>query len=83
MVSTIKVGTNGTLFAFVLGRGLMKANEGKSTEWTPLSNNFGEAIPLHVAINPTNLDHLALTTQENGILESIDGGVTWTPFGNS
>lgn len=82
VVSTVKVGTNGSLYAFVLGRGLMKANEGKPTQWTLLSNSFGEAIPLHMAINPTNPDHLALTTQENGVLESLDGGATWAPFGD-
>lgn len=83
VVSTVKVGASGSLYAFVLGRGLMKANEGKPTEWTLLSNNFGEAIPLHVAINPTNPEHLALTTQGNGVLESINGGASWTLFGGS
>ncbi len=81
VVSTVKVGPDSSLFAFVLGRGFMKSNESKPAEWTPLSNGFGEAIPLHIAINPVDLNHLALTTQENVVLESIDGGATWAPFG--
>ena len=72
----------GHLFAFVLWRGLMKAHENKPNDWTSLSNGFAEAIPLHIAIDPVNSSHLALTTQNNGVLESIDGGVTWSPFGN-
>ena len=83
VVSTVKVGPDGSLLAFVLGRGLMKASEKKPDEWTVLSNGFAEAIPLHIAIDPANPNHLALTTQENGVLESIDGGATWGPFGKS
>ena len=65
VVSTVKVGPNGSLLAFVLGRGLMKASESKPDEWTLLSNGFGDAIPLHLAINPADGNHLALTTQSN------------------
>lgn len=83
VVSTVKVGADGSLLAFVLGRGLMKASESKPGEWTLLSNGFARAIPLHIAIDPANAHHLALTTQDNGVLESIDGGVTWMPFGKS
>lgn len=81
VVSTVKVGPEGSLFAFILGRGLMKTSEKKPDEWTVLSKGFAKAIPLHIAIDPANPSHLALTTQENGVLESIDGGATWAPFG--
>ena len=83
VVSIIKAGSNGTLLAFVLGRGFVKASEDKPNDWTVLSNGFGEAIPLHLAIDPLDSNHLALTTQNNDVLESRDGGSTWTPFGNS
>jgi photosystem II stability/assembly factor-like uncharacterized protein len=83
VVSAVKVGPDGSLLAFVLGRGLMKASENKPDDWTLLSNGFAEAIPLHIAIDPADPNHLALTTQENGVLESIDGGATWAPFGKS
>ena len=81
VVSAVKTGPNGILLAFVLGQGLMKAQEDKPREWTVLSNGFGDAIPLHIAIDPTDGNHLALTTQNNGVLESRDGGSTWAPFG--
>ena len=81
VVSAVKTGPNGTLLAFVLGQGLMKASEDKPQEWTGLSNDFGDAIPLHIAIDPADGNHLALTTQNNDVLESRDSGSTWAPFG--
>ena len=81
VVSAVKTGLNGTLLAFVLGQGLMKSQEGTPKEWTVLSNDFGDAIPLHIAIDPADSNHLALTTQNNDVLESRDGGSTWAPFG--
>ena len=81
VVSAVKAGPNGTLLAFVLGQGLMKASEDKPQEWTGLSNDFGDAIPLHIAIDPADGNHLALTTQNNDVLESRDSGSTWAPFG--
>ena len=83
VVSLVETGPNNGLFAFVLGRGLMKASEDKPKDWTVLSNGFGEAIPLHLAVDPADGNHLALTTQNNEVLESRDGGSTWTSFGKS
>ena len=81
VVSAIETGPNGSLYANVLGQGLMKAQEDKPKEWTVQSNGFGDAIPLHIAIDPADSKHLALTTQNNDVLESLDGGSTWAPFG--
>lgn len=81
VVSLVETGTNNALFAFVLGRGFMKASEDKPKDWMVLSNGFGEAIPLHLAVDPADGNHLALTTQNNDVLESRDGGSTWAPFG--
>jgi photosystem II stability/assembly factor-like uncharacterized protein len=83
VVSLVETGPNSALFAFVLGRGLMKASEDKPKDWMVLSNGFGKAIPLHLAIDPADGNHLALTTQNNDVLESRDGGSTWASFGKS
>ena len=83
VVSMIKTGPEGALLAFVLGKGLMKASEDRPGEWTSLSNGFGESIPLHLAISSTDSKWLALTAQDNAVMESRDGGFTWTPFGQS
>ena len=83
VVSMIKGGLDGALLAFVLGRGLVKAREDKPKEWTVLSNGLADAIPLHFAIDPADSNHFALTTQANDVLESRDGGSTWTTFGKT
>jgi len=81
IVSLVKTGAGKSIYAFVLGRGLMKADEDNPDQWATLSNGFGEAIPLHLAIDPAEVTHLALTTQSNDVFESRDGGTTWKPFG--
>ena len=83
VVSMVKSGPKGILLAFVLGKGLMKASEEKPNEWTSVSNGFGASVVLHLAINPNDSTQLALTTQDNAVLESSDGGVTWAPFGQA
>ena len=83
VVSMVETAPDGALYVFVLGRGLMKASEAAAPEFTALGNSFGQAIPLHLAINPADGSHLALTTQTNDVLESHDGGSTWAPFGQA
>jgi photosystem II stability/assembly factor-like uncharacterized protein len=74
---------NGTIYAYVLGRGLVKADEKTLDQWTVLSNEFGEAVPLHLAVDQKDNQHLALTTHKSELLESGDGGATWHVFGTS
>lgn len=81
VVSTVNTGPGNVLYAFVLGRGLMKTVENTPSEWTSLANDFGNTIPLHLAVDEKDGRHLALTTQANDVLESRDGGITWRPFG--
>ncbi|MGH6906818.1 MAG: WD40/YVTN/BNR-like repeat-containing protein [Aestuariivirga sp.] len=80
VVSTVETGADGALYAFVIGRGLMLGKDGETGGWPPLSNGFGEAIPLHMAVDPADGKHLALTTQNNEVLESHDGGKSWVAF---
>lgn len=80
IVSTIKVSSDGSLFAFVIGRGLVTSPESKTYGWFALSNDFGDEIPLHIAVDTGDPHHLALTTQNNSVFESSDGGGTWKTF---
>lgn len=80
-VSLVETGPDGAIYAFVVGRGFLIANENKPDEWTLLSNHFGESIPLHLAVDPQNGQALYVTTQANEILASGDGGASWQPFG--
>lgn len=83
VVTMVKTGPKAVLLAFVVGKGLMKASEDKPSEWSTLANSFGDAVVLHLAINPADENNFALTTQENAVLESHDGGATFTPFGKA
>lgn len=83
VASTIQTGPDNALYAFVVGRGLMKANEEKPDSWSLLGNDFGEAIPLHLAANSKDGQHLVLTMQNNEVRESLDGGKSWRLFGQS
>jgi hypothetical protein len=79
----VKSAPDNVLYVFVLGRGLLKLSEKNPGQWTTLSNSFGDAIPLHFAIDEKDSSHLALTTQNNEVLESRDAGATWRLFGSA
>ncbi len=83
VVSMVETGADGQVVAYVLGRGLMTANENKSVDWSVISNGLGDAVPLHLAFDPSDGEHMAMTTQANAVLESRDGGVTFVPFGKT
>ncbi|MBK1866284.1 WD40/YVTN/BNR-like repeat-containing protein [Aestuariivirga sp. YIM B02566] len=83
VASTIQTGPDKALYAFVVGRGLMKASEDKPDSWSVLTNDFGEAIPLHLATNTKDGQQLALTMQNNEVRESRDGGKSWRLFGQT
>ncbi len=80
VVSLVETAADGAVYAFVLGQGLLRA-DAPTTDFTLLSDGFDAAIPLHMAIDPGDASHLAVTTQSNDVLESRDGGSTWQPFG--
>jgi photosystem II stability/assembly factor-like uncharacterized protein len=81
IVSMVTSGPGGRLFAFVLGQGLVGAEERAPASWTGLSNGFGDRYILHLAVDPANPDRLYATTQENDVLASSDGGRSWKPYG--
>ena len=76
LVQTTK---DGTAYAFQVGTGLLKTTE-PSLAWQPVSNGFGEAVLLHLAIDPGNPERLYAVTDKSAILASPDGGKTWKPF---
>ena len=80
-VSVVETGADGALFAFVVGRGFVAANERTPGEWTVLSNDFGEAIPLHLAVDPMDGKRLYAATHTGAVLTSEDGGASWREFG--
>jgi photosystem II stability/assembly factor-like uncharacterized protein len=70
---------DGTAYAFQIGTGLLRTTE-PSMAWQPISNGFGDAILLHLAVDPTDPQRLYAVTDKSAILASQDGGKTWKPF---
>ena len=76
MVATTK---DGAAYAYQVGTGLLKTTE-PSLAWQPVGNGFGDAVLLHLAVDPTNPNRLHAVTDKSAILTSQDGGKTWKPF---
>ncbi len=81
IVSAIRIESDGIAYAYVLGHGFLRSNESSLADWVPLSSSFGQAIPLHIASNPKDPNHLIISTQTSALLESRDGGKNWKSFG--
>lgn len=77
--SLVHVAADGTAYAFVLGRGLMRSAP-TDHGWKPLYNGFGGHYPLHLAIDPNDPAHLAVLTHAGGLFTSDDGGESWRRF---
>lgn len=78
-VSLVHVAADGTKYAFVLGRGLMRSAPDEQA-WEALYNGFGGHYPLRLAIDPDDPEHLGLLTHAGGLFTSVDGGKSWERF---
>ena len=83
--TVVYVTRGGTIYAFVVGTGLMRAVE-KDIEWQVLNNDFGEHYVVHFAADPADQQRLyAVTlhsqTHAQNVIASRDGGSTWTRLG--
>jgi hypothetical protein len=75
-VSFVDISVDGNVLAFVLGVGLVQADEA-TLDWAVLSNAFGDGYLLHIARDPNDpLRQFAVTGQAE-MLASQDGGATW------
>ena len=72
----------GVLYAFVVGRGLVRSAE-DPLNFTLASTDFGGGVLIHLAVDPLNPDRLFAATARGRVLASGDGGRTWTTFGRS
>ena len=79
-VSLVEVTADGTLYAFVLGRGLVRSDE-SNLAFADVSGGWGDAFLLHLAVDPANPDKIYAATQQGSIVTSGDRGETWVPFG--
>ncbi len=81
-VSLVEVTPEGTLYAYVIGRGLVRSAE-EPLSFTELGSDSGGGYLLHLAVDPTNPNRLFASTGKNRVLISTDQGRTWNSFGSS
>jgi photosystem II stability/assembly factor-like uncharacterized protein len=81
-VTLVEVTPDGTLYAYVFGRGLVRAQE-ESPQFETLGNDIGGGFLLHLAVDPTNPNRLFAATGKGRVLTSTDQGRTWATFGGS
>lgn len=83
--ATVHVARDGTVYAFVIGMGLVRASE-KSFAWRVVGKGFGADYVLHLAADPRDPQRLyAVTynarTRTQSVMASQDGGERWTKLG--
>jgi photosystem II stability/assembly factor-like uncharacterized protein len=81
----VHVARDGTVYAFMIGTGLVRAAE-KNIAWKVVGKGFGEEYLLHFAADPRDPEKLyAVTfnsrTRAQGVIASRDGGEKWTKLG--
>jgi len=75
----VTTGPSNTLYAYVVGRGLMTAKEDRPDDWSLLSAD--SRILLHLAIDDRHPERMFAIAHKAGIIQSEDGGKTWRSFG--
>jgi hypothetical protein len=75
-VSFVDISATGDILAFILGVGLVQADEAK-LDWAVLSDAFGDGYLLHLARDPNDPMRRYAVTGQAEMLASQDGGVTW------
>ena len=81
-VSLVHVTPEGTLYAYVVGRGLVRSAENEM-KFVEKGDDLGGDVVLHLAVDPSNPNRLFASTGKSRILTSTDQGRTWTAFGSS
>ncbi len=87
LATMVQTTSDGELYAFVVGTGLIQATE-PHLNWRTVSKSVGDAYVLHFAVDPTDdrVKHavtLRPETRKQGILTSQNGGQTWSAPGNN
>jgi hypothetical protein len=81
----VHVTRDGTVYAFVIGTGLVRATE-KNLAWQVVGKGLGGEYMLHFAADPRDPQRLYAVshnsrTREQSVIASRDGGERWTRLG--
>jgi photosystem II stability/assembly factor-like uncharacterized protein len=79
-VSLVEVAADGSVYAFVLGRGLVRSAE-PNIDFKTISDIWGDRILLHLAVDPADRNRMFAASQQGDIMASTDGGASWTEIG--
>lgn len=74
-VSLVEATPDGSLYAFFAGSGLFRLQEGK---WSIAGEGFGDTVLFQLAADPGDPQHLLAVTEDSAVLQSRDGGKTWS-----
>ncbi|MBU1307799.1 MAG: exo-alpha-sialidase [Alphaproteobacteria bacterium] len=78
-VTAVETTTSGSVYSFFAGAGLyIRSADGM---WSELANDFGDRVVLHIAVNETSPEQMAVVLDDSAVLFSADGGVTWQALG--
>ena len=82
----VYVSADGTVYAFMIGMGLVRAAE-KNLAWRGVGKKFAEEYLLHFAVDPRDPQRLyAVTynfrTRAQSVIASRDGGERWAKLGS-
>jgi photosystem II stability/assembly factor-like uncharacterized protein len=72
----------GELYAFVVGRGLLRATE-PELDWKTVHEQFGEQVLTKLVFDARDSRHMYALNQFGRVIESGDGGASWGPFGGA
>lgn len=80
-VSLVEVTADGFIYAFIVGRGLVRSAEA-DMDLAPISSGLGDRILLHLAVDPADKGRIFVASHQGDILASTDGGASWTELGH-
>ncbi len=76
----VTVTADGTVYAFVIGRGLLRSRE-PALDWQTVTNDLGEQVITQLLVDPARPERLIALTHVRNIIESLDAGQTWSKWG--
>ncbi|HET7681892.1 MAG TPA: exo-alpha-sialidase [Xanthobacteraceae bacterium] len=85
IATMVHVAADGTVYAFMIGQGLVRATE-KNLAWRVVSGGFKDEYLLHFAVDPRDPKRLYAVksnpkTRTQSVIASRDGGEHWAPVG--
>ncbi len=78
-VTAVEATSSGVVYAFFAGAGLFARNE--SGSWSVISDDFGDQVMMHIALDENSPDRMATVLDDGSVLLSTDGGSTWSALG--